>query len=104
MTKNATIKRSRQFVKLENLVYRKLNNYVLTDSLVDLFRSVDSFLKQKPSQSVRFKIDTPTLHDIENADDLDYEQIESIVNSFVNEKDREEYLEILKLKHLNVAK
>jgi hypothetical protein len=77
-----------------------LSNYVLTDSLIELFRSVDSFLKQKPAQSVHFKIETPTIQSIET-DDLDYDQIESIVNSFVSDKEREEYLEILKLRHFN---
>ena len=53
---------------------------------------------------MHFKIETPALNDIQNADDLDYDQIESIVNSFVNDRDREDYIEILKLRHMNIAK
>jgi hypothetical protein len=91
-------------VRNENLVYKKLTNYIPTDSVVDTFRNVDMFLKQKPAQSVRFKLDAPTLNDIENADDLDFEKIETIVNSFINDKDRDDYLEILKLRHIDIAK
>ncbi len=104
MQKSFAIKKSSQFVKTENLVYKKLSNYIATDSVVDLFKQVDIFLKQKPPQSVRFKLETPTLNDIENADDLDFEKIETIVNSFINDKDRDDYLEILKLRHINISK
>jgi hypothetical protein len=85
-------------------VYKKLSNYIPTDSVVDLFKQVEMFLRQKPPQSVRFKLETPTLNDIENADDLDFEKIETIVNSFINDKDRDDYLEILKLRHISIAK
>ncbi len=85
-------------------MYKKLSNYIPTDSVVDLFKQVEMFLRQKPPQSVRFKLETPTLNDIENADDLDFEKIETIVNSFINDKDRDDYLEILKLRHISIAK
>lgn len=81
-----------------------MENYVVTNVLKDALKKVEMFLKQRPAYSVHFKLDEYQQQKQQlKEDDLDeYNQIETVEGSISND-DRDDYLEVLRLRHSNIS-
>ena len=94
-----TINRPRNTCKLENFLSNELKHYLLTEPLIDLYKSIVTFLKQKQIQSVHFKLE----NNARQKSQLD--SYRDDINSFSDEDEQsEDYAEILKLRHINLTK
>ena len=98
MGPNLTISRPRNIWKLENSLSNQIKSYLLTEPLKELYKSLASFLRQKQTQSVHFKLDS------EEKSRLDLGREESDSSSTEDNEQSEDYVEILKLRHINLTK
>jgi hypothetical protein len=92
-------------LRLENSVLNKLNTYLITDSIRELYSNLDTFLKRKNSHNVHFKLESTSSNhsisdsysDINSRCDIDGSDDELMQNN-------DEHIEILKLRHINLSK
>lgn len=92
-------------LRMENSVLNKLNTYVITDSIKELYKNLDTFLKRKSSHNVHFKLESTSSNysisdshsDMNSKSDIEGSDDELMQNN-------DEYLEILKLRHINLSK
>ena len=85
-------------LKIDNFIQNKLNTYIMTDSIRDLIRKLDIFCMSKSIEIQQ-----------QNSIDLKSEKNNSNENASTNssndeQNQTEEYLEILKLRHINLAR
>lgn len=83
------------------MVFNKLNNYILTESLQELMGKVDSFLKSNRN-TINVKFEVPNSDGLNNRKNKKVNDGEEISQGASDEKD--DYLEILKLRHVNLSK
>lgn len=88
--------------KIDTQVMTNLRTYLMTDSLRETLKNIDQFVKQRPVYSVHFKLESENSNYAKMDDIVEYLQIESVDGSINDDKD--DYLEILKLRHLNLSK
>jgi len=93
-----TISRPKNIWKLENSLSNQIKYYLLTEPLKDLYKNLASFLRQKQTQSVHFKLESGEKSRLS----LDREESES--SSPEDNEQSEDYAEILKLRHINLTK
>ena len=98
---NLTISRPRNIWKLENTLSNQIKNYLLTEPLKDMFKNIANFLRQKPtqSQSVHFKLENKNKSRLDSNNEN-----ESGSSSTEDNEQSEDYVEILKLRHINLTK
>ena len=98
---NLSLSKPRSLRLQETFIFNKLNNYLLTDTVKETIKNIDTFLKQKSVHNVHFKLENedPYL----NNEDYDYNNhLETDSRSSFEQSD--DYLEILKLRHINLSK
>lgn len=82
-------------LRLENFIYNKLNDYVVTESIRDLIKKLDLFALNHSSEL--------TQNSLNDVNKNDFNENASIVSND-EQNQTEEYLEILKLRHINLAR
>jgi len=87
-------------LKLESLTHNNLSNYVISDSIKEMIKQLDLFCLTKNVESNK-KISFD-----ENGENSEKYENSSVLtaNSNNEESQTEEYLEILKLRHINLAR
>ena len=96
---NLSLSKPRSLQLQETFIYNKLNNYLLTDTVKETIKNIDIFLKQKTVHNVHFKLENEDPY----LSNEDYDnQIETDSRSSFEQSD--DYLEILKLRHVNLSK
>ena len=86
---------------LQNFLSNKLRNYLLTDPLRELFKNLETFFRQKHTQAVHFKLATDEKSQAKE-EEVDFRPEDSALSSADEQSD--DYLEILKLRHINLTK
>ena len=112
----------------ENLIFDKIKNYTITDSILDLIRNLNAFCEDENEESHRNKQKSKLAHRERDKSNLSVQfrlkknsiehtnikafmdKIDDMVQetdqdgaSFPNDEERnEDYLEILRLRHLNL--
>ncbi len=88
--------------EVESFVFNKLRKYVITDSIKELLKNVDVFLKRKQSFNVHFKFESNSKHSFsDNQSNINFKMNDESDDETIQTND--EYLEILKLRHLNFS-
>jgi hypothetical protein len=108
---NPSIGKTRLEWKTDIFVSNKLNKFLLTDSIKVLFKSLDEFVRSK-SHSVHFDLETkkskknftPTSEMLVKSDQRNEVKINMDDEDNFEHEDNEDYLEVLKLRHVNLVR